>query len=119
MKNFVKSSSILILTLLLSANIYAEPTKAEKAGWKLGVQAYTFHKFSLQEAIDKAQQLGLKYIEVYYGQPLGKGMEGTMDFHMDKATQAKVLAYAKSKGVKIVASGVIICKDEAEWKQLF
>lgn len=119
MKNFVKSSSILILTMLLSANIYAEPTKAEKAGWKLGVQAYTFHKFSLQEAIDKAQELGLKYIEVYYGQTLGKGMEGTMDFHMNKATQAKVLAYAKSKGVKIVASGVIICNDEAEWKQLF
>lgn len=38
---------------------------------------------------------------------------------MDKTTQKKVLAYAKSKGVKIVASGVIICNSEAEWKQLF
>lgn len=119
MKKIIRSSSILILTLLLSANIQAETSKAEKAGWRLGVQAYTFHKFSLQEAIDKAQQLGLKYIEVYYGQPLGKGMEGTMDFRMDKATQTKVLAYARSKGVKIVASGVVICKEEAEWKQLF
>lgn len=119
MKKIIRSSSILVLTLLLSANIQAETSKAEKAGWKLGVQAYTFHKFSLQEAIDKAQQLGLKYIEVYYGQPLGKGMEGTMDFRMDKATQTKVLAYARSKGVRIVASGVVICKDEAEWKQLF
>lgn len=119
MKKIIRSSSILVLTLLLSANIQAETSKAEKAGWKLGVQAYTFHKFSLQEAIDKAQQLGLKYIEVYYGQPLGKDMEGTMDFRMDKATQAKVLAYARSKGVKVAASGVVICKDEAEWKQLF
>lgn len=119
MKKIIRSSSILVLTLLLSANIQAETSKAEKAGWKLGVQAYTFHKFSLQEAIDKAQQLGLKYIEVYYGQPLGKDMEGTMDFRMDKATQTKVLAYARSKGVKIAASGVVICKDEAEWKQLF
>lgn len=109
----------LILALFLSAQVMAKSTKAEKADWLLGVQAYTFHKFSLQEAIDKAQQLGLKYIEVYYGQPLGKGMEGNMDFRMDKATQQKVLAYAKSKGVKIIASGVVICKDEAEYKQLF
>jgi sugar phosphate isomerase/epimerase len=119
MRNLVRNSSILILAILLSATTYAEPNKAEKNGWKLGVQAYTFHKFSLQEAIDKAHELGLKYIEVYYDQPLGKGMEGSLDFHMNKATQAKVLAYAKSKDVKIIASGVIICKDEAEWKQLF
>ena len=37
-----------------------------------------------------------------------KDIEGFMDFRMDKATQKKVLAYAKSKGVKIIASGVII-----------
>ena len=100
-------------------SLSAKPTKAEKAGWKLGVQAYTFHKFSLQEAIDKAHELQLKYVEVYYGQPLGKDIEGKMDFRMDKETQKKVLTYAKSKGVKIVASGVISCKDEAEWKELF
>lgn len=109
----------LILTIFLTFNLSAKPTKAEKAGWKLGVQTYTFHKFSYQEAIDKANQLGLKYAEVYYGQPLGKDIEGTMDFRMDEATQKKVLAYAKSKGVKIIASGVVICKDEAEWNQLF
>jgi sugar phosphate isomerase/epimerase len=105
--------------MLLSVHTNAQQSKAEKAGWRLGIQAYTFHKFSLKEAIDKAHDLGLKYIEVYYGQPLGEGIEGKMDYNMDKATQAKVLAYAKSKDVKIVASGVIICDNEAEWKKLF
>ncbi|HBL73673.1 MAG: endonuclease [Bacteroidetes bacterium GWF2_42_66] len=109
----------LILLMLFSASISAKPNKAEKAGWKLGVQTYTFHKFSFQEAIDKAKELGLSYAEVYYGQPLGKDIEGKMDFRMDKETQKTVLAYAKSKGVKIIASGVVACKDEAEWKQLF
>lgn len=85
----------------------------------MGVQSYTFHKFSYQETIDKVQQLGLNYVEVYFGQTLGKGIEGTMDFRMDKTTQKKVLDYARAKGVKIVACGVVICKDEAEWKQLF
>jgi len=104
---------------MLWVNSFAQQTRADKAGWLLGVQAYTFHKFTFEEAIDKSQQLGLKYIEAYYGQTLGKNIQGTMDFHMDKTNQKKVLSYAKSKGVKIVASGVIICNSEAEWKQLF
>jgi len=119
MRNLIKSSALLVLVMLLSVHTNAQQSKAEKAGWRLGIQAYTFHKFSLKEAIDKAHDLGLKYIEVYYGQPLGEGIEGKMDYNMDKATQAKVLAYAKSKDVKIVASGVIICDNEAEWKKLF
>jgi sugar phosphate isomerase/epimerase len=119
MKNFLKYSNLFILALLLSGNSFAGSNKAKKSEWKLGVQSYSFHKFSFQEAIDKVQQLGLNYVEVYYGQPLGKDIEGVMDYKMDKDTQKKVLAYAKSKGVKIIASGVIICKNETEWKQLF
>ena len=108
-----------ILIILLTVNCSTKSHKTDKADWTLGVQTYTFHKFSFKEAVDKANQLGLKYVEVYYGQPLGADIEGTMDFRMDETTQKKVLAYAKSKGVKIIASGVVICKDEAEWKQLF
>jgi sugar phosphate isomerase/epimerase len=117
-KNTVKFS-ILLATVVLSLTGFAQKTNFEKAGWKLGVQSYSFHKFTFQEAVDKAQQLGLKYIEVYYGQPLGEGMEGTMDFRMNKNTRKQVLKYARSKKVKIVASGVVICKDEQEWEQLF
>jgi len=111
--------NILIFTLLLSVNTFGQQGTSEKDGWLLGVQSYTFHKFSFQEAIDKVQLLGLNYVEVYYGQTLGEDIDGTMDFRMDEATQRKVLDYAASKGVNIVASGVVICKDEAEWKQLF
>ena len=119
MKKIVLSVIFLFILLLVFRDLSAQSSKAEKAGWRLGVQAFTFHKFSFQEAVDKTQQLGLKYLEVYYGQILGKDIQGTMDFRMDQATQQKVLAYARSKGVKIIASGVIICKDEAEWRQLF
>ena len=119
MKNTFRYLCVTLVIICFSVRAFPQSDKAEKAGWYLGIQAYTFHKFSLQEAIDKAHQLGLKYIEVYYGQKLGQDIPGTMDFHMDKATQEKVLDYAKSKGVKIVASGVVICNSEAEWKQLF
>ena len=119
MKKIFFFVNVMLFLLLTNFGFSAQTSKAEKAGWHLGVQSYTFHKFSFQEAVDKTQQLGLKYIEVYYGQPLGKDIPGKMDFKMDLVTQQKVLAYAKSKGVKIIAGGVIICKDEAEWKQLF
>lgn len=119
MKTIFSYFNILLLALLLSANGCTQQGKSEKTGWLLGVQSYTFHKFSYQEAIDKVEQLGLNYVEVYYGQTLGKDIEGTMDFRMDKATQKKVLDYAKSKGVKIMASGVVTLEDKAEWKEVF
>ncbi len=119
MKSIHSIFNIFVIALLFSANTFGQQGNSEPGGWLLGVQSYTFHKFTFQEAIDKVQQLGLHYVEVYYGQTLGKDIEGTMDFRMDEATQEKVLAYAASKGVKIVASGVVICEDEAEWKQLF
>lgn len=118
-KKLAYKTGLLLAAIILSMNLFAQKDKLAKAGWKLGVQSYTFHKFSFKEAVDKAHQLSLKYIEVYYGQPLGEGLEGTMDFRMDKKTRKKVLNYAKSKNVKIIASGVIICKNEAEWDQLF
>lgn len=34
----------------------------ERLGWRLGVEAYTFHKYTFFEAIDKTAQLGLAYM---------------------------------------------------------
>ncbi len=34
----------------------------EKLGWRLGIEAYTFHKFTLFEAIEKTAALGLPFI---------------------------------------------------------
>ncbi len=120
MRQTMKTCGLFLIALVMAFPVVAQPSKKlKKAGWELGVQSYTFHRFTFQEAVDKAQELGLNYMEVYYGQPLGKDIEGTMDFKMDKATQKEVLKYAKSKGVKIKGSGVVICKDEAEWEQLF
>ncbi len=119
LKNIFLKTGILLAIITLSINACTQNDKMVRAGWKLGVQSYTFHKFSFKEAVDKVNQLGLDYIEVYYGQPLGEGLEGTMDFKMNKEIRQKVLEYAKSKGVKIIASGVIICESESEWDQLF
>ncbi len=38
--------------------------------WRLGIQLWTFHKFTFTEAVEKAKSLGLKYIEAFAGQSL-------------------------------------------------
>jgi sugar phosphate isomerase/epimerase len=119
MKNLLASISFLTVMILLSASTATYSGKAEKAGWLLGAQSYTFHKFTFVETVDRMHKLGLKYVEVYYGQKLGEGFTGTMDYKMDAGTRQKVLDLAKSKGISIVASGVVVCENNAEWDQLF
>jgi type 1 glutamine amidotransferase/sugar phosphate isomerase/epimerase len=45
-----------------SAKLMPAIRAQEKLGWRLGVEAYTFHKFTLFEAIDKTAQLGLPFL---------------------------------------------------------
>ena len=49
---------------------------AEKLGWRLGCQAYSFNRYSLKEAVDKNRSLGLRYLEAYPGQRLGDEVPG-------------------------------------------
>ena len=125
MKNTSKILFFLLLTIITfgcsNTNTKEKKQKELKeTGLLLGVQAYTFHKFNFKEAIDKVNELGLKYIEAYYGQPLGETIgEGKFDYKMDKVTRDKILDYAKSKNVKIYASGVVVLNDKKEWAQLF
>ena len=110
---------IIILNCFLALSVQAQ-TKAEKNGWRLGMQSYTFHKFTLVEALDKTQQIGLKYIEVYPGHKLG-GKWGDQVFgaQLDKKTQTEIKSYATSKGIKIVAMGVVVTEKSGEWEPIF
>ena len=47
-----------IPTALLTPAIRAQ----EQLGWRLGIEAYTFHRYTLFEAIDKTAQLGLPFM---------------------------------------------------------
>jgi sugar phosphate isomerase/epimerase len=45
---------------------------AEKLGWRVGVQSFTFHNFFLVDAIDLTAALGLKYVETCPGHRISK-----------------------------------------------
>ncbi|MBX3257100.1 MAG: hypothetical protein KF862_23390 [Chitinophagaceae bacterium] len=69
----------------------------ENMGWQLGVHAYTFYRFTLFEALEKADRCGLKYIEIFPGQVIGGGIDGTTDYHMDSATRSNILKMLSDK----------------------
>lgn len=88
-------------------------------GFKLGVQMWTFRMFSFAEAIDKVDSAGIKYVEAFFDQPLGGDMKGKFGPAMDADTRAKLKALLQSKGISIIAMGVIVPKDRNEWIQAF
>ena len=75
-----------------------QKTKAEKQGWKLSMQSYTLHLFSVVESLDKTQSLGLHYIEIYPGQKMGEGFgDAVFGYDLTEEQQKKLKEIAKSK----------------------
>jgi hypothetical protein len=108
MKNLI---NLLFVTLLCGSipatTVHAgEETAAEQAGWRLGVQAYTFRAITFMETVDKVQALGLKYIEMYPGQKLKPGSNVKTGPDMSESDVAEVQARLKAAGVRIIAFGV-------------
>ena len=119
MINYSKSLLTGALVLLTSGVLLAQATPEDKAGWKLGAQAYSFRLFPFADALRKIDSCGLKYVEAFPGQQIGGGLPGKMDFKMDADTRKAVKKMIKDRGVTLVAYGVVGAKDEAEWKTLF
>ncbi len=102
-----------------STTVVKTADSGSTAGFKLGVQMWTFSKFSFTEALDKVDSSGIKNIEAYNGQPMVPGSKETFGIAMSGASKVKVHALLKAKGISIVAMGVIIPKDRAEWIKYF
>jgi len=114
-----KLKYLLILTLFLGVQAWAQKAPEAKAGWLLGTQAYTFRLFTLDDALRKTDSCGLKNIEIYGGQKIGGGIDGVVDFKMSAEDRQKLKNLFKKYGISVNAFGVINAKNEAEWTQLF
>ena len=118
------------LNFELGAPVYREapPRKladgaptAEKLGWRVAVQCWSFNRFTFFESVDKAERMGLKYLEMYPGQTVAKEhgdakTDQNMTAEMQKAIQERL---AKA-GIRVVNFGVTgIPGDEAGRRRLF
>lgn len=119
MKRILFLTSLLV-PLFIMTNSCKEQTKAEDLGWKLSVQSYTFHRFSLMETFDKCNELGVKYMEVFPGHRLGGRWGDTpFDANLDDGSIKELLEIVASKGLKIVGSGVFVSDEKSEWEKMF
>ncbi len=99
--------------------VKSDSSTGSTAGFKLGVQMWTFMKFSFSDALNKVDSSGIKNIEAFIGQKLGGGMQGSYGFDMSKETRDKLKSLLQKKGIQIVAMGVITPRNKQEWIKTF
>jgi sugar phosphate isomerase/epimerase len=102
-----------------SSSAKLDSSSGSTAGFKLGVQMWTFRKFSFSDALDKVDSSGIKNIEAFIGQKLGGDMQGSYGLDMSKETRDKLKNLLQKKGIRIVAMGVIVPKNKQEWIKTF
>ncbi|HOZ45625.1 MAG TPA: sugar phosphate isomerase/epimerase [Candidatus Hydrogenedentes bacterium] len=94
---------------------------AEKLGWRVGCQAYSFNRFTFFEAVDKSVSMGLKVIEAYPGQTLSADHSDIKVGH-DMSDEGVALMKQKldEAGIKLVNYGVVeLTGDEAQCRKVF
>lgn len=94
---------------------------AEKLGWRLGCQAYSFNQYTFQEALDKNASLGLRVIEAYPGQSLcAEKKSVTIGEGLSTADRQDVKKRLADAGIKLVNFGVCgLSKDIGACRRTF
>ena len=93
----------------------------EKLGWRIGIEAYTFHKFTFFEAIEKTAELGLPYIGgLSFMQQVSKEIPKNFDQNLSDDELLKIRLKMESAGVRMpVYYAQTIPSDEAACRKLF
>jgi sugar phosphate isomerase/epimerase len=91
---------------LLAAVLAKGAPHAEKLGWRLGPQAYSFNRFTFSEAVDKAACLGLHVIEAYPGQKFSKKQEGAINEESSPELRKAIKQKLTDSDIKLVNYGV-------------
>jgi type 1 glutamine amidotransferase/sugar phosphate isomerase/epimerase len=93
----------------------------EKLGWRIGIEAYTFHKYSFMEAIEKTAELGLPYIGgLSFMQQVSKDIPKNFDQNLTDDELLKIRMKLESAGVRMpVYYAQTIPADEAACRKLF
>jgi sugar phosphate isomerase/epimerase len=97
---------------LRAAEVRKGAPNAEQLGWRLGCGAWTFHLFTLFEAIDKTASLGLRYLETG-AMKLSKAQPNvTFDENSPADVRKTVRQKLADSGVTLVSYGMSpIAKD--------
>jgi type 1 glutamine amidotransferase/sugar phosphate isomerase/epimerase len=101
----------------LTPSVFAQ----EKLGWRLGMEAYTFHKFTFFETIDKTAELGLSYIGgLCSEQNVSKDIPKDFDQNLTDDELGRIRIKMETAGVRLLTYYVRnFPKEEAACRKLF
>ena len=89
-------------------------------GWRIGVQTWSFKKFTLFEALDKTRSLGLNWVQAYPGQKVSADIKTKFGPDLTVEQRQMVKDKLKETGIGIFAFGVTkIPKSENDARDLF
>lgn len=115
-----------LLASVLSINAFAvESSPADKLGFTLAIHSYTFQKFSIFDAIEKASGLGVKHLSISGSVNLQSPAEKGAKFstiNLSPAEFESIQARMREKGISPVFVNMGVVKpvlDEAESRKIF
>jgi type 1 glutamine amidotransferase/sugar phosphate isomerase/epimerase len=92
----------------------------EKFGWRLGIEAYTFHKFTLFEAVDKTAQLGLPFMGGLSFQQVSKDIPKNLEAGLSDDELRQIRLKLDTAGVRLLTYYLHdIPGDEAGCRRVF
>lgn len=115
---FVSALTMAVITA--SAIAERDDAAAEKLGFKLGIQCWTYRMLTTFETLERCKKFGIKYLEIFGGQKMRPDAGTGIGPGMNDAEIAELLTKAKACGVKIMSFGVSgIPMDSAGMKTHF
>ena len=103
-----------------SARVTPAVRAQEKLDWRIGIEAYTFHKNTLFEAIEKTAHLGLSYMGGLSFQKVSQDIAKNFDPDMTDEELARVREKLDSAGVRLLTYYIQeIPGDEAGCRKVF
>ena len=112
-------TTLVFVTILILYSCGGNTSANVNEDWKLSMQSYTFHLYTVPEALDKTAELGLNYIEIYPGQRMGPEFDDAVfGYDLTSEHQDQLKELAASKDIKIISSGVWTANRD-EWEQIF
>lgn len=89
-------------------------------GWRLGVQAWSFNRFTFFEAVDKTRALGLNWIQGYPNQKVAPDIDAQMGADLSPEIRQKIKDKLTEAHISMAAFGVVsVPKDQSQARKLF
>jgi sugar phosphate isomerase/epimerase/type 1 glutamine amidotransferase len=92
----------------------------EKLGWNLGIVAYTFHRYTLFETIEKTDELGIAYMGGLDFQKVGGGIDKNFNADLTDEELAAIRLKLDDAGVRMLTCFYsVIPGDEEGCRKVF